>query len=73
MLVHNKLTMNSGFDFDLLNEELSSILDIDMADFGFEEIEDVDIENFFEDKEEATKEKEEEEIQCPHCKMWFKK
>lgn len=35
MLVHNKLTMNTDFDFDLLNEELESILDIDMTEFGF--------------------------------------
>lgn len=34
-LVHNKLTMNSGFDLDLLDEELESITDIDMEDFGF--------------------------------------
>lgn len=34
-LAHNKTTMNSDFDFDLLNEELDSILNIDMADFGF--------------------------------------
>lgn len=35
-LVHNKLTMNSGFDFDILNDELLSIEDIDMTDFGFD-------------------------------------
>ena len=35
-LIHNKLTMNSGFDFDLLNIELEGIFDIDMGDFGFE-------------------------------------
>ena len=35
-LVHNQLTMNSGFDFDLLQEELDS-LSIDMGDFGFDE------------------------------------
>lgn len=34
MLVHNKLTMNTGFDVDLLNLELDG-LGIDMADFGF--------------------------------------
>lgn len=33
-LVHNKLTMNSGFDLELLNFELGDI-DIDMEDFGF--------------------------------------
>ena len=34
-LIHNKLTMNSDFDIDLLAEELDSIGDIDMGDFGF--------------------------------------
>lgn len=33
-LVHNKTTMNSGFDMVILNEELES-LSIDMTDFGF--------------------------------------
>ena len=36
MLAHNKLTMNSGFDIDLLNFELATINGIDMTDFGFE-------------------------------------
>lgn len=35
-LAHNKLTMNTDFDFDILNEELDNILDIDMEDFGFD-------------------------------------
>lgn len=35
MLVHNKLTMNTDFDIDLLNIELDNITDIDMTDFGF--------------------------------------
>lgn len=35
-LVHNKLTMNSGFDIDLLELELNDILDIDMTTFGFD-------------------------------------
>lgn len=35
-LAHNKLTMNSDFDFDILNEELENILNIDMSDFGFD-------------------------------------
>lgn len=33
-LVHNKITMDSGFDLDLLNSELQCI-DIDMSDFDF--------------------------------------
>lgn len=35
-LVHNKLTMNSGFNLDLLEMELSEISDIDMSAFGFD-------------------------------------
>lgn len=35
-LAHNKLTMNSGFDTDLLNIELDGITEIDMSDFGFD-------------------------------------
>ena len=35
-LVHNQLTMNSGFDIEMLNIELGGIDRIDMSDFGFE-------------------------------------
>ena len=38
-LAHNKLTMNSDFDIDILNNELDDILNIDMSDFGFEKVE----------------------------------
>lgn len=34
-LAHNKLTMNTGFDLDLLQAELDSIIDFDMLNFGF--------------------------------------
>ena len=34
-LVHNKLTMNSDFDYNILDEELAGVMDIDMGDFGF--------------------------------------
>ena len=47
-LAHNKLTMNTDFDFDILNSELEDIEDIDMSDFGF----DLD----FEDKEKEVEE-----------------
>lgn len=40
MLVHNKLTMNTDFDFDLLSAELSDITSIDMSDFGFDSFDD---------------------------------
>lgn len=35
-LAHNKLTMNSDFDFDILYDELNDLLNIDMSDFGFD-------------------------------------
>ena len=37
-LAHNKLTLNTKFDIDLLEQELESLMDIDMSDFGFEEL-----------------------------------
>ena len=46
MLVHNKLTMNTGFDFDLLQEELGS-LSFDLSDFDLGRIDDVNIEDYF--------------------------
>ena len=36
ILVHNKLNMDTGFDDEILFDELNDILDIDMTDFGFD-------------------------------------
>lgn len=36
-LIHNQTTMNTGFNIDILNEELQSI-DLDMSFYGFDEI-----------------------------------
>lgn len=51
ILVHNKLTMNTDFDFKLLQEELDC-LNIDMEQFGFENLEFDDnfIDNFCEEE-----------------------
>ena len=46
-LVHNKLTMNSDFDVNILNEELENIIDIDMSEFDFN----VDFEDVFKENE----------------------
>ena len=44
-LVHNQLTMNSGFDLEMLKEELGSIdLDLDDFDFNLVEMENEEIE-----------------------------
>ena len=66
-LAHNKLTMNTDFDFDILNIELTDIENIDMSDFGFtdaerinfDEIEDLDEENYVQPNKEI--------YICPSC------
>lgn len=45
-LVHNKLTMNSGFNFDLLQMELENI-SFDMSEFDFDIQEDEDLSDYF--------------------------
>lgn len=76
-LVHNQLTMNSGFDFKALNDELDAIVDINMEDFGFSVFGDEQIDlSVFNDapkEEEAPEEFEEfgDDIKttnrCPKC------
>ena len=73
-LIHNKLTMNSDFDFDLLNIELEGIFDIDMGDFGFDFGSDTGfnedaLNELFADAPE--KEKKPKMIKCPHCGEMF--
>lgn len=49
-LIHNQTTMNTGFDLDILNEELQSI-DLDMSDFGFDiEFDDIEEQEIIEDE-----------------------
>ena len=45
ILVHNKLTMNTGFDFNILDAELARINDIDMSVFDFGSI-DVSVDDY---------------------------
>lgn len=53
-LVHNKLTMNTNFDLDILNEELENI-NIDLSDYGFEDIDVSFDESDLEDDRQKTK------------------
>lgn len=75
-IAHNKVTMNTGFDNDLLKIELESLQDIDfdLELTGFEDwelddllnpVSDDDLQDFFVDK--VNKPKEPKKIQCPHC------
>lgn len=68
ILVHNKLTMNTGFDIEKLKAELEMI-DFDMTLFNFQELnfnEDI-LSELFEDVEDKKSNKEKEVIVCPHC------
>ena len=70
-LADNKVGEIADWDFELLNEEMQE-LGMDMADFGFIELTDIDADEFFDDAEpKAEKEEEEKEVQCPHCGMFF--
>ena len=72
-LADNKVSEFSTWDFELLNSELEDLFDFNMEGFGFIEVADVDIDNFFEDAEpKEPKQEEEKEIECPHCHMFFK-
>lgn len=66
MLAHNKLTMNSDFDWATLDIELDEIESIDMSQFGFSvsEIDWSDVEDLTEDSFEESKA---QKIRCPKC------
>lgn len=38
MLIHNKLTMNTDFDIEMLKEELNDIVNYNMNDYGFDDV-----------------------------------
>lgn len=65
-LADNKVSEKSMWDYTKLDEELDSILDIDMSMFDFENIEETNLDDFFEDNDNK-KEKESKLIECPHC------
>ena len=71
-IIHNQTTMNTGFDLEILNQELLNI-DFDMGEFGLVPLEDVNIDDFFEDAEPKEKEENNETIICPYCHKEFTK
>ena len=52
-LAHNKLTMNSDFNLDILQMELEDLSDIDMKEFGFD-IAAFDVSDETDDEKEKT-------------------
>lgn len=70
-LVHNQTTMNTGFNINILDEELDNI-EIDMSELGFPDSEEVNLDDFFTEAEEPSeKEKEIDTITCPYCHKQF--
>ena len=79
-IAHNKLTMNTGFDNELLKLEFEELQDIDFdleltgfADWELDSllnpVSDEDLQDFFVEKEEKPKEP--KKIQCPSCGCEF--
>ena len=66
-LADNKVSEKSQWDFSKLDEELDSILDIDMSlfDFDINNTNDINLDDYFEPEQE--KEKEKKLIECPYC------
>lgn len=74
-LAHNKTAENSEWDFDILPEELESIVDIDMSQFGFDIVADDVLEPY---TGNGVKEYDPEEFgdeqfkcKCPRCGFKF--
>ena len=68
-LVHNKLTMSTGFDVEMLNGELDSIGTIDMGEYDFS-VAETDLDGIFGDmelSEESYEEPEKDTLTCPIC------
>lgn len=67
-LADNKVAEFSEWDFTALHEELESLADLDLQDFGFANIDlhDDDLSEFFEEPEQP-KEPKAKTATCPHC------
>lgn len=65
-LADNKVSELAEWDIDLLGEELDGIFDIDMSDFGFENLS-IDWDKVEELSEETYNEPEKDMLECPNC------
>lgn len=68
-LADNKVSEKAQWNMELLEEELAD-LDIDMEQYGFEKLEDLNLDNFFEENN-TKKEEKKETIICPYCQKEF--
>lgn len=70
-LLANKTGEKAGWDWEKLEIELDG-MDFEDFDFGFSMLNTADIDALFTDAP-PKEEKEPEQIQCPHCHLWFTK
>lgn len=67
ILVDNKLTMNSDFDFEILADELGALDNFDMTEFGFESFDMPNIDDLFVDAPEEEDTEKVKTAKCPEC------
>lgn len=65
-LAHNKTTMNSGFDLEILHSELEN-LTIDMTDFGFQDFGSIEWDSVGALTEDTYEEPVKDKLECPNC------
>lgn len=66
-LADNKTGEQADWDFDLLDDELARILDIDMSAFGFVDTSGIDWDDVPELTEKTYEEPPKTLLRCPHC------
>lgn len=66
-LIDNKTAELAEWNFDKLEEELASLTDFDMSDFGFEHLEDIDWAGVEDLSESSYEEPKKTYLKCPHC------
>lgn len=65
-LADNKVSEQASWNYDLLDLELDDILELNMEDFGFTNLGDVNLDDFFEE-DNSEKEEKKHMITCPKC------
>lgn len=64
--VHNQTTLNSGFDVELLEQDIEQ-LDFDWESFGFPNHGELDIDSFFDEPDESGSSGNGKTVECPNC------
>lgn len=71
MLIHNKLTMSTDFDWDVLQSEIDDISNIDMMAYGISEaVIPEPLDSYFDDvgsNEDENRDGEKRIVICPYC------